>query len=145
MTSAEKDLRVTGRLVIPARELSLQFARSGGPGGQNVNKVASKVLLRFNIQNSECLGDARRKLLLERLAGRLTKNGDLLIQASSHREQGRNELDARERLAAVLQEALQIQKARKRTRPTQGSKKRRLHAKRIQSQRKRDRGQSHSE
>ena len=145
MPSSDKDLRVTGRLVIPARELSISYARSGGPGGQNVNKVASKVVLRFNVQASEALGDARRKLVLERLGNRLTKNGDILIHASIHREQGRNEEDARERLVALLQGALQVQRARKQTRPTKGSKKRRLNAKRMRGERKRDRSKDHRE
>ena len=145
MSASEKDLQVTGRLVIPARELSISFARSGGPGGQNVNKVASKVILRFGVHASEALGDARRKLLLERLGSRLTKNGDLLIHASTHREQGRNEEDARMRLAALLREALQVQKVRKQTRPTKGSKKRRLNAKRQRGERKRERRRDHGE
>jgi len=145
MPSPEKDLKVTGRLTIPVRELSISFARSGGPGGQNVNKVASKVVLRFNVATSEALGDARRKLLLERLANRLTKGGDLLIHASSYREQGRNEDDARQRLADVLQQALHVPKIRKKTRPTKGSKRRRLDAKRQRGDRKRERRSDHSE
>ena len=145
MASSEKDLRVSARLVIPARELGISYARSGGPGGQNVNKVASKVILRFNVQHSESLGEARRKLLMERLSPRLTKSGDLVIHASNHREQGRNEEEARERLCAILQTGLRAQKQRKATRPTKGSKRRRLNAKRIRGERKRDRRQEHGE
>ncbi len=94
-------LRVNTRLVIPPEELTASFARSGGPGGQNVNKVASKVVLVFDVQASPCLGDVRRARLLDRLAPRLTRDGRLVIHASQYREQARNLEDARDRLAEL--------------------------------------------
>jgi len=132
-------VRVNGRLLIPERELSLEAARSGGPGGQNVNKVASKVVLRFSVRASRALGERRRALLEERLAGRLNKNGEVVIHASRHRERSRNEQDARERLAAMLREALRTPKKRVATRPTRASKRRRLADKRRQAEKKRGR------
>ncbi len=128
------------RLVLPPEELSVAFARSGGPGGQNVNKVATKVVLRFSIEASASLGETRRARLLGRLASRLTGSGELLVQASRYRERGRNLADARERLAAILREALQVQRPRRATRPTAGSKRRRLEAKRRRGELKRRRG-----
>ncbi|TDJ69325.1 MAG: aminoacyl-tRNA hydrolase [Planctomycetota bacterium] len=133
-------LRVNERLVLPPEELSVAFARSGGPGGQNVNKVATKVVLRFSIEASASLGETRRARLLGRLASRLTGSGELLVQASRYRERGRNLADARERLAAILREALQVQRPRRATRPTAGSKRRRLEAKRRRGELKRRRG-----
>ena len=134
-----KGLRVNARLLIPERELSAEAARSGGPGGQNVNKVASKVVLRFSVRESRALGERRRALLLERLASRLNKKGELVIHASRFREQRKNAVDARERLARVLREALQVQRKRIPTRPTRGSRERRLSDKRQRSERKRAR------
>ena len=132
-------LRVNGRLVLPPEELSVSFARSGGPGGQNVNKVASKVVLRFDVRASQALGEVRRARLLEGLAPRLTSRGVLVLHASRYRERARNLADARERLASLLRDALSVPKARRATKPTSGSKRRRLAAKRQRGQRKQDR------
>jgi ribosome-associated protein len=132
-------LRVTSRLVIPAEELRASFARSGGPGGQNVNKVESKVVLRFDVRGSRSLGEARRARVLEHLASRLTGTGELVIHASRHRQRAENLADARERLAEHLREALRERAARHPTRPTRSSRERRLGAKKRRSTLKRDR------
>lgn len=136
-------LRVTSRLTLPPEELRVSFARSGGPGGQNVNKVASKAVLRFSVRESHSLSDGQRHLLLQRLGGRLTTEGELVIHASRHREQARNVEDARDRLAETLRGALVEPKKRKNTRPTRGSQRRRLESKRRRGQVKADRRRKH--
>lgn len=130
-------LRINARLELPPEELQYSFARSGGPGGQNVNKVETKVVLRFSVRRSAALGDRRRAMLLASLASRLTSDGELVVHSSRYRERGRNVEDARERLAAILAEGLRQQKKRKATRPTRGSKVRRRDAKRRRSETKR--------
>ena len=132
-------IRVNARLTIPERELTLEAVRSGGPGGQNVNKVSSKVVLRFSVRDSQVLGEWRRARLLMRLAARLTRSGELVLHASRFRERHRNAEDARERLARLLREALHTPRRRVPTRPTRGSRERRLADKRRRSDRKRDR------
>ena len=128
---------MNARLVLPADELRVSFAHAGGPGGQNVNKVATKVVLRFSVQDSSALGETRRARLLERLGSRLTKEGELVIHASSYRERARNIEDARDRLAATLRDALTVPKHRVATKPTRASKRRRLNEKRQRSETKR--------
>lgn len=130
------DLQVTQLLVIPARELSWTAARAGGPGGQNVNKVASKVDLRFPIDASEAL-DAFTKSRLKRLARhRLDAAGTLRITSQKTRDQGRNLEDARLKLAELIRKALERPTPRKKTRPSRGAVERRLKEKRQNSERK---------
>ena len=136
---AAEGLVVTSRVRIPEDEIQVEGARSGGPGGQNVNKVATKVVLRFRPGSSRAFGPVQRQRVLDKLAGRLTTSGELVLHASRHRERRRNLEDARERLAAVLREALAVPKVRKATRPTRASKQRRLDAKRRRGRIKRER------
>jgi ribosome-associated protein len=132
-------LRVNRSVVLPEDELTVEAARSGGPGGQNVNKVATKVVLRFRPGSSQALSEAQRERVLERLAHRLTKEGELVLHASSHRLRSRNLEEARERLAQLLAEALRVQRPRKATRPTRSSQRRRLDTKRRRGEVKRTR------
>jgi ribosome-associated protein len=132
-------LRVNARLTIPPDELRVAFSRSGGPGGQNVNKVETRVELRFSVRDSAVLGEARRERLLERLASRLTKEGEIVLHASTSRHRARNLEDARERLATLLAEALRQERPRKATKPTRGSQERRLKEKKQRSETKRRR------
>ncbi len=96
-----RDIVVTPRLTIPAGELALAFSRSGGPGGQNVNKVASKVELRWNPMTSSALGGDDRAWLVERLANKLTGDGTLIVTSTLTRDQIKNRDDAASKLALI--------------------------------------------
>lgn len=145
MRASRAALRVGPELVIPAEELVFSTARSGGPGGQNVNKVESKVVLRYDVRRGRSLTEDQRLLLLERLAGRLTRNGELVLHSSRHREQSRNAEAARERLLGILQEALAPRVPRKETRPKRSAREKRLQTKRVRSAVKRGRSRPKDE
>lgn len=128
------DIHVSDRLTIPGDELHLAFSRSGGPGGQNVNKVASKVLLRWNPVRSRALTADDRALVTAVLAGRLTNDGDLIVVSTLTRDQVKNREDAEHKLAAIVRAALMRPTPRRKTRPSRGAKERRLRAKRVRGQ-----------
>lgn len=115
---------------IPPQELIFTFSRSGGPGGQNVNKVSSKVLLRWNVLHSQAFGFEAKAKIMGKLAPRLTKEHDLLITSQRFRDQGRNQADCLAKLVSLLTEALRPTKVRRPTKPTKGSQVRRVEAKR---------------
>ena len=135
-----QDIVVTPRLTIPAGELAIAFARSGGPGGQNVNKVASKVELRWTPAATRALTADDRAMVVGKLAGRLTTDGELIVVSSLTRDQIVNRGDAEDKLAAIVRAALIRPKPRKKTRPSRGAKERRLKAKKVRSEIKRGRG-----
>ena len=134
-------LEISPRLSIPDSELVERFVRSAGPGGQNVNKVATAVELRFDVATSPSLPDAVRERLLAKRDRRLTDAGVLVISAQRFRTQDRNRQDARERLAAFIAAGLVVPKARVATRPTRASEERRLVGKRERGTIKRGRTQ----
>jgi ribosome-associated protein len=120
---------ISPSVVIPDRDIRLDFVRSSGPGGQNVNKVASTVQLRFDLASTAAL-EERAKQRLRGLAGRrLTDDGAILIIARNHRTQERNRAEAFERLAELIRRALAEPRARRPTRPTRASKASRLESK----------------
>jgi ribosome-associated protein len=122
-------LEVTPDLTLPDSDLSVSFVRASGPGGQNVNKVASAVQLRFDLAGTAAIGE-RVKMRLRALAGRrVTDDGAILIIARNHRTQEQNRREAQERLADLIQRALIEPKTRKATRPTRAAKERRLDSK----------------
>ena len=132
-------LRITPHLSIDESEIEFEFVTASGPGGQNVNKVASAAQLRFDAANCATLSPALLARLA-RLAGRrMTKEGVIVIQAQRFRSQEQNRRDALDRLVALLAGAATVPKARRKTRPTRAAKERRLTAKRHQSERKRTR------
>jgi len=133
------ELRITPVIVIPESELSEDFILSSGAGGQNVNKVASAVQLRFDALHSTSLPDDVCVRLL-RLAGhRLTKEGVVIVTARESRDQVRNRQIARERLAELIRRATLVPKKRKPTRPTRASKERRIESKKRTAATKRRR------
>lgn len=138
------DLDVGYGIRLPARALSIAYSRSGGPGGQNVNKVETKATVRLDVARSDALPDWARPLLLEKLASRLTKDGELIVSSERHRDRPRNLAAALARLAELLHAALVPPKPRKPTRPTRGSTERRIQAKKRRGGSKRSRG-THSD
>ena len=133
-------LEIDDQLQIDDAELIERFVRASGPGGQNVNKVASAVELRFDVANSAALPDALRARLLARRDRRLTAEGVLVIQASRFRDQAKNREDARARLVELIRAAQRVPKKRVATKPTRASKERRISEKKNRASIKSHRG-----
>src|SRR5690242_454739 len=126
-------------VIIPGGELAFSFSRSGGPGGQNVNKVSSKVELRWNPVTSTALSAEERAWLLERLRSRLTSDGTLIVTSTATRDQLKNRDDATSKLALIVRAALDRPKPRRATKPSRSAKRRRIADKRHHSEIKRNR------
>ena len=133
------DLYVNARLTIPSDEILISTARSSGPGGQNVNKVNSKVTLHWSPGNCSALRADWRRRFVAGYANRINREGQVVISSQQYRDQSRNLADARQRLVSMLLSCQSPPKSRKATRPTLGSKRRRLEQKRQQSQKKQNR------
>lgn len=134
-----RGLRVRPGLVIPEAELVVRRTRSGGPGGQNVNKVATRIELEFDVLASAVLTAAEKARLGAKLRTRLSAAGVLRVVAQSERTQARNEAEARRRLADLLNRALALPKPRRATRPTRASQTERVQDKRHRGGLKRSR------
>ncbi len=119
---------------IPFHELEFTYARSGGPGGQNVNKTNSAAILRWNVLNTTAFPDAVREHLYERLKAKLTKEGDVLIRSDVHRDQDQNRSECIRRLHDLIRKSLFVPKKRTATKPTRSSVRKRLDSKRIHSE-----------
>jgi ribosome-associated protein len=130
-------ITVTPRIAIDERELDIQFVRASGPGGQNVNKVATAAQLRFDVANSPSLPDDVRARLLRQAAGRINTEGALIIDARRFRSQERNRTDAIERLVELVRRATVTPKKRRPTKPTAAAKRRRLEEKKKRGEDKR--------
>jgi ribosome-associated protein len=133
-------MRITRTITLDDSEIHLTHVRASGPGGQNVNKVASAVVLRFDVAGSRSLTDTVRHRLIRLAGNRVTDRGVLIIKAQRYRTQERNRRDALERLAQWIRRAATLPKPRRATRPTAASKRKRLDAKQRRGQAKRLRG-----
>ena len=133
------DIVISQRLTIPAGELSMAFARSGGSGGQNVNKVSSKVELRWSVAESAALAEEDRQWLLAKLKSRLTGDGTLIVVSQLTRDQIKNRDDAESKLTLIVRTALERPKTRRATKPSRAAKRRRVEGKRHRSEIKKNR------
>ena len=133
-------LEVTPQLAIEESELEERFVRASGPGGQNVNKVATAVELRFDVANSSKLAPDVRERLVALAGTRMTTEGVLLIDARRHRTQAQNREDARLRLVELIRQALVKPKRRRKTRPTRSAVEKRVQSKKKRAQTKQRRG-----
>jgi ribosome-associated protein len=134
-----QDIVVTPWLTIPSGELSVSFARSGGSGGQNVNKVSSKVDLRWNLGSSAVLRPEDRAWLLQKLRSKLTTDGTLIVTSTLTRDQIKNRSDAESKLALIVRAALERPKTRRPTKVSKGAKRRRVADKRHNAEKKSNR------
>lgn len=135
---------INENLVIPAKELSYTFSCSSSPGGQNVNKVSTKVTLRFDVQNSPSLTERQRDAILNNLAQRIDKRGILHIVSDRFRTQGRNRKDSDEKFRILLEEALREIKRRKKTKTPRAALRKRLDIKKQRSRLKKKRANNFS-
>ena len=136
----ENNLFINHHLSIPLTELEFRFSTSSGPGGQHANRSATRVTLLFDVANSPSLDDNIRARLLDKLSGRLTKEGVLLIDVQESRSQHRNRETAVSRLQTILAEALKKQKKRRKSKPPRAAIEKRLEEKKKRGQRKKERG-----
>lgn len=134
-----RQLIVNAAITIPAAEFDVSYARSSGPGGQNVNKVNSKAILRWRAVESPSLPEGVRQRFLQHFGSRLTGDGEIVISADEHRDQPRNLTACYDRLRAMLLSVATPPTRRIKTRPSRGAVERRLESKQRNSQKKRDR------
>ncbi len=125
----KQDLHIKNGIIIPEHELEITASRSGGPGGQHVNKTSSKITVRFNVKSSNSLSDEQKSRILEKLQAKLTSDGDLIVSNSSTRSQDQNRKLALDKLADELKKALYVSKKRMATRISKSVKEARLKSK----------------
>ena len=128
------EIRVNKNMYLGESELDIKFVRSSGPGGQNVNKVATAVELRFDVKGSTSLPQKVKSRLLSMAGKRATRKGEIVLFARTHRSQDQNRKEAIQRLVTLIRRAAAVPKKRKRTRPSRASKERRIKNKKHRSQ-----------
>lgn len=131
-------IQITRNVAIDENAIDVSFTRSSGPGGQKVNSSATAVQLRFDVSNASLSDDVRERLV-ELAGNRITRDGELIIEASDHRTQGRNRQAALDRLVKMIRQAAKKPTPRRKTKPTAASERRRLENKRRHSEKKRRR------
>ena len=131
--------------VIPESELEFTFVRSSGPGGQNVNKVNSKAVLRWNVVTSLSLSDPVRARFIQEYASKLTSSGDLILTSDAFRDQGRNREDCLQKLAEMIEHVRVPPKARKKTKMSYSRTIKNKNSKKLHSERKKSRGSRYTE
>jgi ribosome-associated protein len=139
MAGTDPSIRVAPGIEIPKSEVSQEYSRAGGPGGQHVNKTETRVTLRFDLVRSPSIPESDRARMIARLAPRLSKSGEILVSSDARRDRTRNLETAFLRLGELLRRAWERPKPRKKTRPSRGAKERRLSEKRAVSGRKQGR------
>ena len=117
-------------------ELNFKAVKSSGPGGQHVNKTASKIILNFDVENSQALSEEEKSRILIKLASRITNSGEIILESGETRSQHKNKELVTTRFLELVQKALKKEKPRKKTRPTKASKLKRLRSKKIKSEKK---------
>lgn len=138
-------IQINDTVAIPASELDFSYARSSGPGGQNVNKVETKVVLRFDLARTESLHPLARARALRKLHTRVTKAGQLVLHCDQYRDRERNRAEAVERFRQMLGEAIARPRRRVATRPSRAQRERRISDKKQRSKRKRQRSRPNEE
>jgi ribosome-associated protein len=128
--------RINSSLTIEDSELHFEFARSSGPGGQNVNKVETKVRLLFDVTGSRSLSSTQKRVILERLSTRISRDGILRVTSQRHRSREANRRATMERFALLIAEALEQKEPRVRTKVPKAQRRKRLNSKRRRSQKK---------
>jgi ribosome-associated protein len=135
----DSTFRINAQIAIPRRELRFSFVRSSGPGGQNVNKVASKAVLRWAVAASASISQEVRSRFLARYGRRINDRGELVLSSQRYRDQAKNVADCLEKLRTLLLSVAKAPRARKKTRPTKASREARLSEKRATGEKKRRR------
>ncbi len=132
-------VRINSQIAIPRREIRFSFVRSSGPGGQNVNKVASKAVLRWPVMDSRAIPDELRPRLIAQLGRRMNDRGELVLASQRYRDQARNVEDCLEKMGELVAAAVKVRKKRKKTRLPKSAREARLDQKRSVGEKKRSR------
>lgn len=134
MSALPDFIEITPTLTIPASELRFHFVRSSGPGGQNVNKLSTKVELYFNVRTSRSFSEDQRALIIKKISSQLDADGNIRVVSQTERSQYANRIKAMSKLGSVLRNALKQPKIRRPSKPTAASKEKRLLEKKVRSE-----------